>query len=748
MNKESGLRTAIVSGIFFLPFVSLIVFGSLYFPYITGKNIVFRVIVLIIAALYAWLLYKDKDFAPTFGALAWSFTAFVLILFIANIFGIYPHKSFFSNFERMEGFFTILLLFFYFIVLSGVMRSEKTWERLLNTILSAGVIMAVFALAEQSEGVTRVSAQLGNSTYLGAYMLFNMFIAFFMLIRYFQRINLEPASRYTAIVTYGVIILLDFYVFYNTGTRGALLGIFAGTVFISVLFAFFQKENKKLKFAGMGILALIIISVGLLYSFRNAPAVQNNPLLSRFAALVAAPTDISTYVETQGKGRLGIWSIALEGVKERPILGWGQDNFNYVFNKNYDPKMYDQEQWFDRAHNVFFDWMVAGGILGLLSYLSLFGFAFYVLWRKKREDTDHHFSFADKTILSALLIAYFIHNLFVFDSLTSYILFFTILAFISFHEKSAGLVEKLKAGIFDFLKDSKTQAALSGGFIIASMIGIYYLAILPWISASSLIDALTYNNTVFASAVPPRSAQQESLLENELNAFKSAIDSGIVGRSEAREQLLQSASMIVPSNNFSTSTRQSYDQEAQGQMKAQMEETPEDVRYILFYASYLNRTGRQEESFPYFVRANELSPNKQSILHDQGTAYINADRFNEALEIYRRAYELEPSNQEALSYYIMALIYAGENAKADELRAPIRETAQGTHIRIIKAYNDTNQREKVSLILSDKLGYANKIYAEGNRDEAIRIMREVISINPQFAATGQAIIEKMQRGEQ
>src|SRR3989344_3553367 len=84
--------------------------------------------------------------------------------------------------------------------------------------------------------------------------------------------------------------------------------------------------------------------------------VKNSPVLSRFASI--------NVEETTTKSRFMIWNMAMQGLKERPILGWGQESFNYVFNKYYDPGMYGQEQWFDRTHNIIFDWLIAGGILG------------------------------------------------------------------------------------------------------------------------------------------------------------------------------------------------------------------------------------------------------------------------------------------------------------------------------------------------------------------------------------------------
>ena len=72
-------------------------------------------------------------------------------------------------------------------------------------------------------------------------------------------------------------------------------------------------------------------------------------------------------------------AMAIKGFIEKPILGWGQEGFNFVFNKYYDPRMYTQEPWFDRAHNTYLDWLIVGGALGLLSYLAII-FLFYIIY--------------------------------------------------------------------------------------------------------------------------------------------------------------------------------------------------------------------------------------------------------------------------------------------------------------------------------------------------------------------------------
>ena len=53
MTIEKILRWVVIGGVFALPFIVLIVSSSLFFPYITGKNLYFRGIVEVITG--AWL---------------------------------------------------------------------------------------------------------------------------------------------------------------------------------------------------------------------------------------------------------------------------------------------------------------------------------------------------------------------------------------------------------------------------------------------------------------------------------------------------------------------------------------------------------------------------------------------------------------------------------------------------------------------------------------------------------------------
>src|SRR5688572_14827432 len=108
MLTNKILRYIAIGGIFLIPFVPLIISPSLFFPFITGKNFAFRIIVEII--FFAWLILalRDSAYRPKVSWISYALLFFLAVVGIADIFSENAFKSFWSNFERMEGYVTLL----------------------------------------------------------------------------------------------------------------------------------------------------------------------------------------------------------------------------------------------------------------------------------------------------------------------------------------------------------------------------------------------------------------------------------------------------------------------------------------------------------------------------------------------------------------------------------------------------------------------------------------------------------------
>ena len=717
MNRY--LRYALLTGIFAVPFLSFIVTPSLFFPFITGKNFAFRALVEIMLALWAILALRDASYRPRLSAISAAFAAFLVTMGISTVLAENPFKSFWSNFERMEGYITLLHLGAYFLVLSAVLNREALWERWFQTSLAANVAMGGYALlqyfgkADISQSADRLDGTFGNATYFAVYALFHIFIAAFLFLRH----RGAPLLRYA----YGAAALLNLFVLYNTGTRGSMLGLIAGIGLTGLLIALFERENRILRRVAIGAIAAILVLVGAFFLFKDTALVRESTVLSRFATI--------SLTEGTVKARFLVWNMAFQGFKENPVFGWGQENFNYVFNKYYDPKMYDQEQWFDRTHNVFFDWLIAGGILGLLGYLALFAAALYILFRRM------DIPFTERAVLAGMLAAYFVHNLFVFDNLVSYLYFVAFLAYFHGRSRPASSAHAAAPETGYRFQVAVTVIAL------ATLSSLYFFNVRPILASNYLIKAI--------------SSQGDAAVN--LGYFKKALAYGSLGDQEIREQLSQGTTALRNAN-IALPVKQEFFELSRSEYVKMIDEAPNDARHPLFLGALLNNYGLHAEAAPYLERAHALSPRKQTILFEIGSNHLNARDFPKAVAAFREAFELNPGFRDARIIYAMGLIYAGDNASATALLNEGFGTALVADDRLIKAYGDTKQYGKMLELVRlriernpDAQGYLTlaAAYCQASQGaNAIAALRKLIEIAPSYKDQANYYITEIQAGRE
>ena len=175
------LKYAVWAGLYLTLLIPFIVFDNTFFPYITGKAFVFRIIVEIILGLWLVLIIKDEEFRPKWSWVLGAAGLFTFILLIADINAVAPFKALWSNFERMEGWVTFIHLLAYFIVLGSMLNKEKLWLWFLRTNILAGVILAVTSIDKATE--IRFSGPLGNPIYIAVYFLFLFFLLSYFFIK-------------------------------------------------------------------------------------------------------------------------------------------------------------------------------------------------------------------------------------------------------------------------------------------------------------------------------------------------------------------------------------------------------------------------------------------------------------------------------------------------------------------------------------------------------------------------------------
>ena len=240
----------------------------------------------------------------------------------------------------------------------------------------------------------------------------------------------------------GSLTFIFLFFFYVSRTRGALIGLgVAILVYLIYLLIKAPKNVKKWAIFGLSISALFI-TLAAIVSFYLSPLCARSEC-SAFAKNLSSNRLLNLSPGDQTfKTRFWTWNSAWQGFKDRPILGWGPENFSTVFDKHFDPRHYipgtSSETWFDRAHSVVVDYLAETGALGFLSYLSIFVIFYWQLFKKiktpKSTDAENHAkTHYLKPLLTGLLIAlpvgYFIQGLALFDVLPIYLNLFLFLAF-------------------------------------------------------------------------------------------------------------------------------------------------------------------------------------------------------------------------------------------------------------------------------------------------------------------------------
>jgi hypothetical protein len=429
--KKNTIRKALYWALFCMAFVPAIYADATITPSQNAKTLFLRFCMMIVSILFAYRLATEKSFFVEVRErvvtlwkhpiVRWVLIGFG-ILVVSTIFAYSKYFAFLGEVERDEGL--LGLTFFYaFFVYAVILFRQKDWYTFFWLTLSTQIVIFFAAVYQSNNGLVRVNSVLGNPIYFAVYALITFCLSWIVWIR--AKKQNAKVAQYTALTLVGISLIEIFL----ANTRSIFFGVVVAIPFV-LLYAVLQSEklfpNIQKKRVRKITLSLFIGSALFLTAFfstRHASIWSYIPGLNRIAE--------SSMNDSNMQARFVSWSIAVHSVNPatagitRTLVGWGWDNYLYAWQQFYNPHLYQFDpSSFDRPHNKLLDMLTMNGVFGLAAYLILWLVVLRaIIGYGKREP-------AVALVLLFWAIAFFVQNIFAFDSIVSWILFFALIGFI------------------------------------------------------------------------------------------------------------------------------------------------------------------------------------------------------------------------------------------------------------------------------------------------------------------------------
>jgi len=743
LSKESNLVKFIRFGIFLTALIPLVIWKDFISPFHFGKVILFRSLIEVLGVAYLVLIIKDRSYLPRRDKVFWAFFVFVLAFSLATITSILKYPSFWGSLERMGGLWTFWHYFVFFIILTSVFTKKEHWQKLFDLTIFVGVLSAFYGFGQKtnidffvgSGGRARIFGTIGNPALFAGYELFTVFLSAMAYFNFPSNQKRKTAYLFSFIIS-SIAVLI-------TAVRGSILGYAVGLIVCAFLWVRYSKSRVgKLIFNTL--VGLVVFWVIFSMMINDSTFVKNSGYLSRMTDLSINSVTVQT--------RFWAWQAGLKGWSESPktiLLGWGPENFNIPFSKNFNPKFFvgsGSETLFDRAHNMFVEILVTMGIVGFLAYVNTF-VALFLSLRKLFKNKDLAIYVVG---LIPAIIAYMIHNSFIFDTSPNLIVFFTIAGFISY--LNLGIKKEMHTPHLTATSKSLINSVAMILIVLVAML-IYKTNVLP-----------TKANYATTRAIVRGWAGD---FNGALSKFKEALSYDVPGKYEFRHRFAQ---YLVGGGGPSVkekSVQDAYEYAIVEISKNVKENSVDNLPYL--YLSRLNiilgkdnpKSSHNDRALDYSMKALELSPTFIRTYYEIAQAYLNKKDLPKAIEFFQKAVDLNPGTGLSRWYLGAAKIESGDMSGLEDLeKSLIGEAAYGPneqdYVRLINIYLKTKDFVRIAvayekiIVLNPKnpQNYASLATAYANLgriDDAVAMARKAVQVDPSFEPDARAFLKSLGR---
>ena len=427
-----GLLRTVQAGIFLVLLTPFVVTDG-FFPFVVGKAIYARAIIEITFVAWVALVLRHPRRRPAWSWTVAAFAVWLLASGLAAAFGVSPTRSLWSTYERMQGVFDLAHWLAFTVMAASVFRSAADWRLLFGVNLACSTAVCLIGLAHHYQithvdfiyaplMLDRMRSTLGNPAYVGAYTMVNALIGAALFVH-----SLGASSGRRPLFPWvgdlwALMAQINLWGLWTTGSRGALTGLGAASL---ILIAYGMR--KRVRAALWTACVALAAAAALIAAARTTtildPVIESNATLNRLFRIDAESLPVRSRI-------VGV-ETGLRAFLDKPVLGWGPENFIVGWGRHVDVDLRGERipilVSYDHAHNKPVEELATKGALGLLSYLALWGVMARVILRRLAR-----LSGCDRIalcIVGAALAAYFVQNLFLFDSPATVMQFFLLVAF-------------------------------------------------------------------------------------------------------------------------------------------------------------------------------------------------------------------------------------------------------------------------------------------------------------------------------
>lgn len=744
-------RNLIKTGLFLILFLPLLFTPFTFFPWHYGKTVFFQIIVEVLAIIFLWrrfLCHPERGacltgrqkgslaFRGYLNSLDYSVLFFLLIITITSFTGVNPINSFWGNQFRANGVFTWLHFGVFYFLLSRFLPEDKNRRTYALAGIIAAFLVALTALFPQVLPNTWRSIAgggiIGNRAFLASYLILALGLVVYLLSKLVQKSLFY--KRY--FFWLGVLVIsLFIFILFKIGNRSAWVGLTAGII-SGLFFVLLIFKTRKVKIYTVAVLLLIFGSFSALFFFREQLWLKNlSPTLHSLSNF--------SYSSGTGETRLMAWKIAYQGLKERPILGWGMGNYDTIFNRYYNPQFlkynFAETVW-DKPHNWLLEIGDSAGIAGLVSYLAIFVAAGYVLFKKVKKNPE-----LSAVVIFSVLIANFVQNLFLFETTNSLILWFAILAMISAEYRETRPVPlKIETQPPPGRPWSATAFFLFLIFVLFSY-WVYYLPLKASYQmrqaelTTALVDWMSRARAALAASSHPIVLENAVFLAEQFSKFDKA--NAIVNSPELEETALRIAAVLEEgARNY-----------------------PDNLSFPIWAGQVYLALGEKVDKKYYqdaerkLLAAKAIAPRRQEVLFLLGRLYLLEQKIDAALEMQKQAVALAPNISNSHWFLGLTYVAAGDRSLGlTEIEEAVKlgyalsvnqklyvldiYALEENYAKLIEEYQKLIELEPENVSWHIKLA---TVYAiSGNKEKALEITRIAVSLFPPLETEAKKFIKQ------